>query len=358
MITTKTMRTSEGKREAHTIITVDDPTLTFENQLNEVLRQYEESKATLGQEMRPVFRRWFLSDAVNQQPFLPDDRECATSVVEQPPLSQTKVALWVWMIEDAEVNRVADGRYTVKAFGHTHIFEGGNTRPGIDPCNAILSMLNSTHDALVARGGSLLESCVRTWIFVQNVDVDYAEVVNGRNRAFKDLGLTPDTRFIASTGIGGRHADRTVAVTLDTYSVLGLKEGSMLQVNAPDHLNPTYEYGVAFERATSIDYDDRSHLFISGTASIDNNGRIMWPGDIRRQTLRMWENVGSLLGAASFGWEDVGQIFVYLRDPADYAVVKVMFEKRFRDIPHVILQAPVCRAGWLVEMECMAMKKR
>lgn len=131
----------------------------------------------------------------------------------------------------------------------------------------------------------------------------------------------------------------------------------MRQINAPDHLNPTYEYGVAFERATSVDYDDRRHLFISGTASIDNKGQIVWPGDIRRQTLRMWENVGSLLAAADCGWEDVGQILVYLRDPADYVVVKGMFEERFSGIPYVILQAPVCRPGWLVEMECMAMRK-
>lgn len=357
MIQTKILEASGGKREAHAIITIDDPALTFESQLEEVLRQYEDVRDSLGPDMQPVFRRWFLSDAVNRQPLLPDDGECATSVVEQPPLSLTKVALWVWMIEGAVVNRLSDRRYAVEAFGYTHVFEGGCVRPGMAPCDAMYSMLNSTDEALALRGGSLLESCVRTWIFVQNVDVDYADVVRGRNQAFKELGLTPATRFIASTGIGGRQADRAAAVAMDTYSVIGLKEGSMRQVNAPDYLNPTYEYGVAFERATSVDYADRRHLFISGTASIDNKGCVVWPGDIRRQTLRMWENVGSLLEAASFGWEDVGQILVYLRDPADYAVVKAMFDERFRDIPCVILLAPVCRPGWLVEMECMAMRK-
>lgn len=34
-----------------------------------------------------------------------------------------------------------------------------------------------------------------------------------------------------------------------------------------------------------------------------------------------------------------------------------MFEERFGGIPFLILLAPVCRPGWLVEMECMAMKK-
>jgi len=261
MITTKIIEASGGKREAHTIITIDDPTLTYEQQLAGILMQYEEVKSSLGERMRPVFRRWFLSDAVNQQPLLPDDGECATSIVEQPPLSLTKVALWVWMIEDAVVAQAEDGRFAVEAFGHTHIFEGGCRRPGMDPYHAMLFMLTSTQEALSERGGSLLDSCVRTWLFVQNVDVDYAEVVKGRNQAFQALGLTPSTRFIASTGIGGRQADRTALVAMDSYSVLGLKEGSMRQINAPDHLNPTYEYGVAFERATSVDYDDRRHLF-------------------------------------------------------------------------------------------------
>ena len=72
----------------------------------------------------------------------------------------------------------------------------------------------------------------------------------------------------------------------------------------------------------------------------------------------MWENVSALLDAATFGWQDVGQILVYLRDSADYSVVNAMFEQRFPDIPRIIVHAPVCRPGWLVEMECMAMKKR
>jgi len=356
MIKKKTLVATGGKRECHAIITIDDASLSFEKQLDDVLAEYDKLLDS-DPLMRPVFRRWFLSDSVNQSPYLPDDASCATSVVEQPPLNLTKLALWVWMIEDAEVYGCGNGRYVVKAFGYRHVFETGCRCPGMDPYHAMMSMLTATDDNLHNDGGSLLESCVRTWIFVQNVDVDYVEVVRGRNRAFETLGLTPSTRFIASTGIEGRHADRSVAVCMDTYSVLGLRRGRMHQINAPDHLNPTYEYGVAFERATAVDYADRRHLFVSGTASINNKGNVMWHGDIRRQTLRVWENVESLLKAAGCGWEDVGQILVYLRDPADYAVVSGMFEQHFHDIPCVIVHAPVCRSGWLVEMECMAMRK-
>lgn len=356
MITTKIIKAASEKCEAHSIITVNDPSLGFERQLAEIERQYTELKATLSERMCPVFLRWFLSDSANQQASLPYTDECATSIVEQAPLNGTKVALWVWMIEDAVSRREPDGRYAVEAFGRTHIFEAANSRPGIDPRTAIHDMLSETGKVLEHRGGSLLKSCVRTWLFVRDIDLDYAEVVRGRNKAFDEQGLTTSTRFIASTGIQGRQADCKAAVIYDSYSVLGLADGDMKQINALDYLNPTHEYGVAFERASSIDYPDRCHLFVSGTASIDSKGQILWPGDIRRQTERMWENVGALLDAAGFGWQDVGQILVYLRDPADYSVVNAMFEQRFPDTPRIIVHAPVCRPGWLVEMECMAMK--
>ena len=49
-------------------------------------------------------------------------------------------------------------------------------------------------------------------------------------------------------------------------------------------------------------------------------------------------------------------MIVYLRDMADYAVVKRMFDERFPSTPKVITLAPVCRPGWLIEMECMGAK--
>ena len=188
------------------------------------------------------------------------------------------------------------------------------------------------------------------------MDVNYAGVVTERSEVFVTQGLTEKTHYIASTGIGGRHADPKVLVQMDAYAVDGLQPGQMRYLYAPTHLNPTYEYGVTFERGTYVDYGDRRHVFISGTASINNKGEVMYPGDIRKQTRRMWENVEALLTEAECSFEDVGQMIVYLRDPADYPVVKAMYDERFPHTPKVITLAPVCRPGWLIEMECMGVK--
>ena len=82
----------------------------------------------------------------------------------------------------------------------------------------------------------------------------------------------------------------------------------------------------------------------------------MFEKDIEQQTRRMWDNVEALLIEAECTFDDVAHMIVYLRDVADYGIVRSMFDERFPSVPCVIVNAPVCRSGWLIEMECMAIK--
>ena len=198
---------------------------------------------------------------------------------------------------------------------------------------------------------------MRTWFFVQDVDVNYSGVVRERRELFERHGLTPQTHYIASTGIEGRHADPSRLVLLDAYAVKGLRPGQQVYLHAKDHLNPTYEYGVTFERGVRVRYGDRSHILLSGTASIDNRGEIVAPQDIEGQTVRMLENVEALLAEAGASAADLAQMIVYLRDPADYPAVRKIFELRYEAVPRLFVHAPVCRPGWLIETECIAVRE-
>ena len=203
---------------------------------------------------------------------------------------------------------------------------------------------------------TVADHCFRTWIFVRDIDHNYAGVVKGRREYFQAIGLTPETHFIASTGIGGHAQDPSVLTQMDNYAVGGISQEQVHYLYAPSHMNRTSDYGVSFERGTYIDYGDRRHVFISGTASIDNKGQIVHPRNVERQTLRLWENVEALLQEADCTYEDASMMIVYLRDPADYLTVRRLYEGRFAGKPLVIVHAPVCRTGWLVEMEVMAVK--
>lgn len=349
-----------GVAEYHAIFRITNPRLTYAEQVDSIQSAYE----LLVKEEIPgavaVLKRYFLSDAANQSHQLLatqiENSDCALSIVEQPPLDGTKIALWVYLQTGVQTRTLPHGDYEVSHGGYRHMWSASNFNKASKSEYQTRLLLNDYVMRLAGQGCSLADNCIRTWFFVQNVDVNYAGVVKARNEVFLTQNLTEKTHFIASTGIAGRHADHEVLVQMDAYAIDGVQPEQIHYLYAPTHLNPTYEYGVSFERGTYVDYGDRRQVFISGTASINNRGEIMYPGDIRKQTLRMWENVETLLAEAECTFEHVGHLIVYLRDIADYTVVQEMFEERFPHIPKVYLQAPVCRPGWLVEMECMAVK--
>ncbi len=350
----------EGVSEYHAILRVTNPRLTYAEQVDSLLKAYDclivgELKGAVA-----VFKRFFVSDAANQANYLQalhaECSDCALSIIEQAPLDGTKVAMWVYLQKGVQTKTLKNGIYEVQHGAYRHLWMAGACNQAANSEYQMRIIFNDYVMQLLENGCSLAQNCIRTWIFVQNVDVNYAGVVKARNEVFVTQNLTDKTHFIASTGIAGRHSNPKVLVQMDAYAVDGIRQEQVHYLYAPTHLNPTYEYGVSFERGTYVDYGDRRQVFISGTASINNKGEIMYPGDIRKQTARMWENVETLLNEADCTFDHVAHLLVYLRDIADYTVVKDMLEERFPNIPKVFLQAPVCRPGWLVEMECMAVK--
>lgn len=329
---------------------------SFVKQCEALMDAYARVLSELG-DMTPVFERYLVSDAANQADFLRGfigTRNCAVSIVEQPPLDGTKVALLAYIQENADVKSTGNGSCIVPRGCYGHLWNCGMTAVGQDSRLQTKELLINYNEQLGEMSCSLAGNCVRTWFFVQNIDVNYAGVVSARNEVFCSQGLTSDTHFIASTGIGGRTASKSVYVSMDAYSIIGLKPGQVSYLYAPSHLNRTCEYGVSFERGAVVRYGDRSHIIISGTASIDNRGNVVCPGDVLKQTERMLENVDALLEEGGGSFDDVLYSIVYLRDIADYGAVAEMLGKRFPDMPMQIVYAPVCRPGWLIEMECLA----
>lgn len=350
-----------GSGEAHAIVTCT-PGGTARCQIDAVAdaaRKLSEDLAADG--LRPVMARWLLSDAANQAPLLPRWAGVAASLVEQPPMDGSKCALWLYFIEATECTELEGGLTKAVRPDYSHILAASLAVPGCGSQTATAALLEDFDIRLGDHGTRLADGCIRTWFFVRDVDHFYSGVVRGRNEVFANLGLTPRTHFIASTGIQGGAESPDVTVKMDAWAVPELKPEQIVYIQAPEHLNPTYEYGVAFERATAVDYGDRRHLIVSGTASIDNKGHIVAPGDIEGQTHRMLENVEALLAAGGMTWHDVAHRIVYLRDWADYRTVRDIFDRPCAegpDIPTVIVRAPVCRPGWLIEMECMAVADR
>jgi 2-iminobutanoate/2-iminopropanoate deaminase len=127
-------------------------------------------------------------------------------------------------------------------------------------------------------------------------------------------------------------------------------------------LNEAYDYGSAFSRGLRIDLSGLSILLISGTASIDENGRTVHVGDFRAQLRRTYENITRLLDSEGATWHDIVRTTCYLRDiERDYQAFneeRTAFFKAqgLHPLPASTgIQAILCRPDLLVEIEAIAM---
>jgi 2-iminobutanoate/2-iminopropanoate deaminase len=130
-------------------------------------------------------------------------------------------------------------------------------------------------------------------------------------------------------------------------------------------LNEAYDYGSAFSRGMRLDLNGLVILLISGTASIDDQGRTVHVGDFRAQTQRTFENITGLLAAEGATWKDVVRTTCYLRDiERDYQAFneeRAAFYRAqgLKPLPASTgIQAILCRPDLLIEIEAIAMFRR
>lgn len=293
----------------------------------------------------------FLSDIQNQyEPLLTSElyktfANKALTVVGQPPLNGSKISLLIITANEQQKQLLHALRLTDEEAGTKNVYE------------QTLRLFEMYIDAAKVARTEMKTHLVRTWIYVADIDTNYSSVVKARNDIFSRHGLTPETHFIASTGIGGYSAIRQAKVAIDFLTYPDIKEHDKKYLQALNHLNPTHEYGVAFERGTRVNLGDEQEYFISGTASIDKNGSVLHIGDVKAQAIRLLDNIEALLKDGEATLEDVNYFVIYLRDPSDYSIVDEYMQNRFPRTPRVIVYAKICRPEWLIEMECTATRK-
>src|SRR5271165_4787981 len=269
--------------DAEHSITIEAPgDLSLQRQLDAIAQRYAEAMQAL--RLPPetaVFRRLYLSDAANQAALVRDsslfqeplDSPVAVSLVQQPPLPGGKEAMLAYHLDSrtpVAKRCVLPGHVIVEKRGLGHLWStrlcATNTDQPTNPADQTREVFGRLIDVLASNGAALAENCVRTWIYVKDVDVFYQEINAARSALFEQHGLTRDTHYLASTGIEGACSHRYDVVLMDAYSILGLQPGQVSYLSAYDRLCATKDYNVTFERGTRIAYADRAHHFISGTA--------------------------------------------------------------------------------------------
>jgi 2-iminobutanoate/2-iminopropanoate deaminase len=125
-----------------------------------------------------------------------------------------------------------------------------------------------------------------------------------------------------------------------------------------------YDKPATFSRGMVVKFSkDTEMVFISGTASIGEDGSTLYKGDFKKQAERMFENINAILESENLTWKNVAKTTIYLRDiDRDYEefnnIRKNFYEKMGLAIypASVCVEAKICRNDLLLEMELIAIK--
>jgi 2-iminobutanoate/2-iminopropanoate deaminase len=135
-------------------------------------------------------------------------------------------------------------------------------------------------------------------------------------------------------------------------------------IHAPVVINEAHSYTrpSSFSRGMRVEPGEATFLFLSGTASVNEEGKAAHPGDFAAQCLRTYRNLTELLVSEKATWHDVVRTTCYLRDiERDYALFNQIRTLFFTEIgldplpASTGIQAILCWPELLVEMELIAL---
>jgi enamine deaminase RidA (YjgF/YER057c/UK114 family) len=165
--------------------------------------------------------------------------------------------------------------------------------------------------------GHSYRNVVRTWIYLDQILTWYDVFNQARSDFHANEGL--DGRiggraFPASTAIQGRCGAEACRMDL-----LAVRPRDSLSVDIRPVLGSrrqpdAFLYGSGFSRAMSLGIEGRRTLFVSGTASIDLEGRTAHPGDSQGQALETLRSIEALLDEQGGRLHDIASGTLFHKD--------------------------------------------
>lgn len=122
----------------------------------------------------------------------------------------------------------------------------------------------------------------------------------------------------------------------------------------------------AFSRGMKVELDSIKLLFISGTASVNAQGKTAHAGDFHAQVMHTYKNIVSLLERENATLKDIVKFTVFLKNMDDYDEFNKARDEFFeksgllrKEFPaSTCVEARLCRDELLVEIEAIAIVPR
>lgn len=205
-------------------------------------------------------------------------------------------------------------------------------------------------EAVLHSGGMAFSDVIRTWFYNDDILSWYREFNGARTEFFQEKkvfeGLLP-----ASTGVAGRNA--LGAALLSGLIAVKSEDGDVKAFEVPSPLqSPAPQYGSSFSRAVELELPDLRRLYVSGTASIDEQGKSIFVGDPMAQVRQTMDVVQAILHSREMDWGDVTRSLVYFKRAADAPLFeKYRQENGVPAFPAIVVENDICREELLFEIE-------
>lgn len=203
--------------------------------------------------------------------------------------------------------------------------------------------------------GMQFTDTVRTWLYLDKLLDWYDEFNAVRTGFFEKTGVF-DKVVPASTGIGIANAEGC-AISAGLIAVR--PKNSEIKIHAVESplQCPAHEYRSSFSRAVEVVFPTHRTLYVSGTASIDPDGKTIYEGDPARQIDRTMKVVDALLKSRGMGWEDAFRGIVYYTDLSYHGMfLDYCREYGVPKFPLAVSHSDVCRRELLFEIEVDAIR--
>ncbi len=216
-------------------------------------------------------------------------------------------------------------------------------------------------DMLLRSEGATFQDVVRTWIYLSDILDWYHDFNIARNNCYAQYGFLHNNGSVveaekiylpASTGIGGNNSSRMPA-TMDVFAVRR-SPGSNVNIRPiyGEKQRSPYRYGSAFSRAMVVEEPNNKMIFVSGTASIDEEGRSVFNDDPAEQIRHTFNVLSALISPEGGSLQDFCEATVFLKRQKDFPIFEtVMKELGMENIPSINVIADVCRDELLFEID-------
>ncbi|MBI5208106.1 MAG: hypothetical protein HY934_10020, partial [Candidatus Firestonebacteria bacterium] len=203
-----------------------------------------------------------------------------------------------------------------------------------------------------------ISDIVRTWFYNHNIISWYSDFNSIRNNFFKQKGII-NKILPVSTGVGGNNSVNAAAIA-SAIAIKAKKNNCVIikELSSPLQNHPSI-YGSLFSRALEIIMPDHRKILISGTASIDKNGKTIHVNNIDMQIAFTMDVIKAILTSRNMNFSFVTRAIVYFKYSKDISAFnKYCKLEKIPVFPLIAIQNDICRDNLLFEIEVDAINKK